>query len=95
MDEVIIVGAEASEGTIYWQCVGDYGYQRHWTIKGFLDDRPNILEGFGIPARSWAVRSPGSRRSRNLHHGARRARQAPAILAAFGRQRRVLLQPVQ
>lgn len=49
MDQVIIVGAGGFGRTIYWQCVGDYGHQRHWTIKGFLDDRPNILDGFGIP----------------------------------------------
>lgn len=50
MNEVIIVGAGGFGRTIYWQCVGDYGYQRHWTIKGFLDDRPNILDGYDCPA---------------------------------------------
>jgi sugar O-acyltransferase (sialic acid O-acetyltransferase NeuD family) len=50
MDEVIIVGAGGFGRTICWQCVGDYGHQRHWTIKGFLDDRPGVLDGFGVPA---------------------------------------------
>lgn len=50
MNEVIIVGAGGFGRTVYWQCVGDYGHQRHWTIKGFLDDRPNILDGYDCPA---------------------------------------------
>ena len=34
MNEVIIVGAGGFGRTIYWQCVGDYGYQRHRTLAG-------------------------------------------------------------
>ena len=49
MKDLVIIGAGGFGRTIYWQCDADYGNGREWTIKGFLDDRPHILDGFGIP----------------------------------------------
>lgn len=49
MKELVIIGAGGFGRTIYWQCDADYGNGREWTIKGFLDDRPGILDGFGVP----------------------------------------------
>lgn len=49
MKELVIIGAGGFGRTIYWQCDADYGNGREWTIKGFLDDRPDVLDGFGIP----------------------------------------------
>ena len=48
MKDLVIIGAGGFGRTIYWQCDADYGNHREWTIKGFLDDRPRILDGFGI-----------------------------------------------
>ena len=49
MKDLVIIGAGGFGRTVYWQCDADYGNGRDWTIKGFLDDRPNILDGFGVP----------------------------------------------
>ena len=49
MKDLVIIGAGGFGRTIYLQCDADYGNGREWTIKGFLDDRPHILDGFGIP----------------------------------------------
>ena len=49
MKDLVIIGAGGFGRTVYWQCDADYGNNRDWTIKGFLDDRPNVLDGFGIP----------------------------------------------
>jgi sugar O-acyltransferase (sialic acid O-acetyltransferase NeuD family) len=49
MKDLVIIGAGGFGRTVYWQCDADYGNHREWTIKGFLDDRPNILDGFGVP----------------------------------------------
>jgi len=48
MKELVIIGAGGFGRTVYWQCDADYGNHREWTIKGFLDDRPNILDGYGV-----------------------------------------------
>jgi sugar O-acyltransferase (sialic acid O-acetyltransferase NeuD family) len=49
MKDLVIIGAGGFGRTIYWQCDADYGNGREWTIKGFLDDRPGILDGYRIP----------------------------------------------
>jgi sugar O-acyltransferase (sialic acid O-acetyltransferase NeuD family) len=49
LKELVIIGAGGFGRTVFWQCNADYGNSRHWTIKGFLDDRPNILDGFDVP----------------------------------------------
>jgi len=49
MKDLVIIGAGGFGRTVYWQCDADYGNNREWKIKGFLDDRPNILDGFGVP----------------------------------------------
>ena len=49
MKNLIIIGAGGFGRTIFWQCDADYGNHREWTIKGFLDDRPNALDGFNVP----------------------------------------------
>ena len=42
MKELVIIGAGGFGRTVYWQCDADYGNHREWTIKGFLDDRPDL-----------------------------------------------------
>lgn len=49
MKELVIIGAGGFARTVFWQCDADYGNDRVWTIKGFLDDRPNILDDFNVP----------------------------------------------
>ena len=49
MKELVIIGAGGFGRTVYWQCDADYGNGREWTIKGFLDDRKDILAGFDVP----------------------------------------------
>ena len=49
MKEIVIIGAGGFGRTIFWQCDADYGNGREWTIKGFLDDRRDVLDGFQIP----------------------------------------------
>jgi sugar O-acyltransferase (sialic acid O-acetyltransferase NeuD family) len=49
MKELVIIGAGGFGRTVFWQCNADYGNGRHWTIKGFLDDRSSILDGFDVP----------------------------------------------
>ena len=49
MKELVIIGGGGLGRTVFWQCDADYGNGRAWTIKGFLDDRPNILDGFSVP----------------------------------------------
>lgn len=49
MKQLVIIGAGGFGRTVYWQCDADYANGRDWTIKGFLDDRPEILEGFAMP----------------------------------------------
>jgi sugar O-acyltransferase (sialic acid O-acetyltransferase NeuD family) len=49
MKDLVIIGAGGFGRTVYWQCDADYGNNREWTIKGFLDDRADILNGFNVP----------------------------------------------
>lgn len=49
MKNLIIVNAGGFGRTVFWQCNADYGHGTAWTLKGFLDDRPNILHGFDTP----------------------------------------------
>ena len=49
MKDLVIIGAGGFGRTVYWQCDADYGNGRDWTIKGFLDDRKGILDGFSVP----------------------------------------------
>ena len=49
MKDLIIIGAGGFGRTVFWQCDADYGNHREWTIKGFLDDRPDALKGFNVP----------------------------------------------
>jgi len=49
MKDLVIIGAGGFGRTIYWQCDADYGNGREWTVKGFLDDRIGVLDGFGVP----------------------------------------------
>src|SRR6478672_1836715 len=49
MKDLVIIGAGGFGRTVYWQCDADYGNKREWTIKGFLDDRKDALEGFNVP----------------------------------------------
>lgn len=51
MKRVIILGAGGYGRTVYWQCMGDPHHGLVWTIGGFLDDRPSILDTFDISAR--------------------------------------------
>lgn len=51
MKDLVIIGAGGFGRTVFWQCNGDERNGREWTIKGFLDDRPAILEGFDTPAK--------------------------------------------
>jgi sugar O-acyltransferase (sialic acid O-acetyltransferase NeuD family) len=49
MKELVIIGAGGFGRTVYWQCDADYGNGREWIIKGFLDDRKDVLDGFSVP----------------------------------------------
>lgn len=49
MKNLIIVNAGGFGRTVFWQCNADFGHGTAWTLKGFLDDRPNILHGFETP----------------------------------------------
>lgn len=49
VEQLVIIGAGGFGRTVFWQCNADYAHGRHWVIKGFLDDRPEILDGFSIP----------------------------------------------
>ena len=49
MKNLIIVNAGGFGRTVFWQCNADYGHGTAWTLKGFLDDRPDILHGFETP----------------------------------------------
>ncbi|MCC6378082.1 MAG: acetyltransferase [Burkholderiales bacterium] len=51
MKRVVILGAGGYGRTVYWQCMGDPHHGLVWTIGGFLDDRPSVLDGYDIPAR--------------------------------------------
>jgi sugar O-acyltransferase (sialic acid O-acetyltransferase NeuD family) len=46
--DLVIIGAGGFGRTVFWQCDADYGNGRDWTIKGFLDDRPHILDGYSV-----------------------------------------------
>lgn len=49
MKELILIGGGGFARNVFWQCYSDSEHKRRWTIKGFLDDRPGILDGFQIP----------------------------------------------
>lgn len=46
MKDLVIIGAGGFGRTVFWQCNADERHGREWRIKGFVDDRPNILNGF-------------------------------------------------
>jgi sugar O-acyltransferase (sialic acid O-acetyltransferase NeuD family) len=46
MQNLIIVGAGGFGRVTYSQCKGDGAFGKDWVVKGFLDDRPNILDGY-------------------------------------------------
>lgn len=46
MKELVIIGAGGFGRTVFWQCNADGDNNVWWTIKGFLDDRPAIFDGF-------------------------------------------------
>lgn len=58
MKELVIIGAGGFGRTIFWQCNGDERNGREWRIKGFLDDRGDILKGFDTPTT--VIGSPSS-----------------------------------
>ncbi len=50
MKELIIIGAGGMGRQVCLFAQGCIGYKKEYTIKGFLDDNPNALEGFdGFP----------------------------------------------
>ena len=49
MKELVIIGAGGFGRNVFWQCFADIDHERVWSIKGFLDDRPNVLDGFKVP----------------------------------------------
>jgi sugar O-acyltransferase (sialic acid O-acetyltransferase NeuD family) len=49
MKNLVIVNAGGFGRTVFWQCNADYGHGTEWMLKGFLDDRANILDGFNTP----------------------------------------------
>lgn len=46
MKNLIIVGAGGLGRVLLAQCRGDAACGRDWTVKGFLDSRSNILDGY-------------------------------------------------
>lgn len=46
MKNLIIVGASGLGRVLLAQCRGDAACGRDWTVKGFLDDRGTILDGY-------------------------------------------------
>lgn len=46
MENLIIVGAGGFGRVILSQCKGDASRGKDWELKGFLDDRQNILDGY-------------------------------------------------
>ena len=89
MKELVIIGAGGFGRTVFWQCDADYGNGREWTIKGFLDDRPDILDGFGVPkpvlGDPFTIQATTQR---NLPVCARRTQDAAQVCRAARRERR-------
>jgi sugar O-acyltransferase (sialic acid O-acetyltransferase NeuD family) len=46
MKNLVIIGAGGFGREILMNALDNPAYGLHWTIKGFLDDRPGILDGF-------------------------------------------------